>query len=183
MSVNSQKSADDPTPQAMAGFTAPLGLVDHLHRPKMKLDLVPVLDLITIGLMISLLFTRFVMVPGVRVDLPDSEQRMPHHDAAVAVLTIGNKGMLYFDGSVYEQNSIERAFQRHLADVDNAKGSVLLVKTEGSMQLQVFLDLCRMAQEAGFQQVQLAGEKKTVPSALIPPGSVGDSQQFSIPVM
>ena len=33
-----------------------------------------------------------------------------------------------------------------------------LVKTEGSMDLQLFLELCRMAQNAGFVQVQIAGE-------------------------
>ena len=167
----------------MAGFTAPFKLVDHLHRPKMKLDLIPVLDLITIGLLISLLFTRFVMVPGVRVDLPNSDLRMPHHDSAVAVLTIGNRGMLYFAGSVYEQGSIERAFQSHLNELDDPKGAVLLIKAEGSMQLQVFLELCRMAQQAGFKQVQLAGEKKAVQSGVMPLGAGRESQQFTVPVM
>ena len=35
---------------------------------------------------------------------------------------------------------------------------ILLVKTEGSMDLQLFLELCQMAQNAGFVQVQIAGE-------------------------
>lgn len=183
MGADFQKTADDPLPQSMAGFTTPLRLVDHLHRPKMKLDLIPVLDLVTIALLISLLFTRFVMVPGVRVDLPDSELRMPHNDAAVSVLTIGNKGMLYFDGSVYEQGSIERAFKRHFEGLEDEVDAVLLVKAEGSMQLQVFLDLCRMAQVAGFKQVQLAGEKPADRSELIPTGSLRESQQFAVPVM
>lgn len=176
--------ADDPLPQSSAGFTAPLGLVDHLHRPKMKLDLVPVLDLLTIGLLISFLFTRFVMVPGVRVDLPDSDLRMPHHDSSVAVLTIGNKGMLYFDGSVYEQSSIGRAFKQHIDGLSQGgNDSVLLVKAEGTMPLQVFLDLCRMAQEAGFMQVQVAGEKTEMSSELVPSESMRESQQFTIPVI
>ena len=184
MSSTPQRIADDPLPQSMAGFTAPLGLVDHLHRPKMKLDLIPVLDLLTIGLLMSLLFTRFVMVPGVRIDLPDSDLRMPHHDAAVAVLTIGNKGMLYFDGSVYEQNSIARAFKHHVEGLkEGASDSVLLVKAEGTMPLQIFLNLCRMAQEAGFMQVQVAGEKEQMRSELVPTESMRESQQFTIPVM
>jgi biopolymer transport protein ExbD len=183
MKSGPQKTADEPLPQAMAGFTSPLRLVDHLHRPKMKLDLIPVLDLVTIALLISLLFTRFVMVPGVRVDLPNTELRMPHNDAAVSVLTIGNKGMLYFDGSVYEQGSIERAFKLHFEQMEIETAAVLLVKAQGSMQLQAFLDLCRMAQEAGFKQVQMAGEKLEDRSELILGGSLSESQQFVVPVM
>ncbi|MGJ8640354.1 MAG: ExbD/TolR family protein [Opitutaceae bacterium] len=179
-----QKTSDEPLPQVMAGFTAPMRLVDHLHRPKMKLDLVPVLDLFTIGLLISLLFTRFVMVPGVRIDLPDSEMRMPHHDSLVAVLTIGNKGMLYFDGSVYEQSSIKRAFDKHIESRrSEMKNPVLFVKAEGTMPLQSLLELCAMAQEAGFRQVQIAGEKKQAPEKLVPTDALRESLQFTPPVL
>lgn len=138
-------------------YTEPLGLMAHLHRPQIKLDVVPVLDLLVIALLFSLLFTRFVMVPGVRVDLPDSELQMQPSNLPVAVLTIGNRGMLFFDGSVFELNSIERGFKQHIAKVAG-EDVVLLVKTEGSMDLQLFLKLCQMAQNAGFVQVQIAGE-------------------------
>ena len=51
------------------------------------------------------------MVPGVRVDLPDSGMQMQQSNLPVAVLTIGNRGMLFFDGGVFELNSIDRSFQ------------------------------------------------------------------------
>jgi biopolymer transport protein ExbD len=148
-------------------YTEPLGLVAQLKRPPIKLDMVPVLDLLVIALLFGLLFTRFVMVPGVRVDLPDSEMQMEPSNLPVAVLTIGNRGMLFFDGAVFELNSIQRGFNRHM---DNHPGQdvVLLVKTEGSMDLQLFLQLCRMAQEAGFVQVQIAGEHGPEVESLMP---------------
>ena len=144
-------------PAARRAYTEPLGLMAQLKRPPVKLDMVPVLDLLVIALLFSLLFTRFVMVPGVRVDLPDSEMQMEPSILPVAVLTIGNRGMLFFDGAVFELSSIDRGFERH---IQNKPGQeiVLLVKTEGSMDLQLFLKLCRMAQDAGFVQVQIAGE-------------------------
>ncbi|MGC6424440.1 MAG: ExbD/TolR family protein [Lentimonas sp.] len=175
-----QKSADEPLPQSMAGFTSPLNLLAHLHRPKMKLDLVPVLDLLTIGLMISLLFTRFVMVPGVQIDLPDSDLRIPHNGGSVAVLTIGNKGMLYFDGSVYEQASIERAFNQHIRARSGSAGeAVLFVKAQGSMPLESLLKLCEMAQKAGFSQVQIAGEKTREIEEFMPTAPLSDEQEFA----
>ena len=184
MSSSQQKSAEAPTPQAMAGFTSPFNLVEHLHRPKMKLDLVPVLDLFTVCLLMSLLFTRFVMVPGVSIDLPDSGLLMPHHDSSVAVLTIGNKGMLYFDGSVYEQSSIERALVQHIdSRTGDANVSVLFVKAQGTMPLESLLELCAMAQEAGFEQVQIAAEKEGAVETSMPAAMTSESQQFTPPIL
>ncbi|MFT4901144.1 MAG: biopolymer transport protein ExbD [Lentimonas sp.] len=145
-------------PHGANRFTAPLGLESHLKRPNLKLDFIPVLDLLVIALLFSLLFTRFVMVPGVRVDLPSTDLRMQYDDASVAVLTIGNKGMLYFGGSVYEQRSLGAAFRQYLDKLDG-EAAVLLVKAQADMQLEDFLELCQMAQAAGFTQVQIAGDK------------------------
>lgn len=153
-----------------AAYTEPLGLMAQLQRPPIKLDMVPVLDLLVIALLFGLLFTRFVMVPGVRVDLPDSELQMQPSNLPVAVLTIGNRGMLFFDGAVFELNSIERGFQKHIEEMPR-QDVVLLVKTEGSMDLQLFLKLCRMAQDAGFVQVQIAGEHVQEPDSIVPSGS------------
>ena len=71
------------------GYTEPLGLMAQLKRPPISFDMIPVLDLLVIALLFSLLFTRFVMVPGVRVDLPDSGMQMQPSNLPVAVLTIG----------------------------------------------------------------------------------------------
>lgn len=138
-------------------YTKPLGLTAHLQRPAVKLDAVPILDLMVIALLFGLLFTRFVMVPGMQVDLPDSEMQMQPSTRPVSVLTIGNRGMLLFDGVVFEMETIRSGFDSHISEkLDD--DVVLLVKTQGSMDLQRFLALCRMAQEAGFVQVQIAGE-------------------------
>ena len=138
-------------------YTEPLGWTTQVKRPPISFDLVPALDLLVIALLFSLLFTRFVMVPGVRVDLPDSGMQMQQSNLPVAVLTIGNRGMLFFDGGVFELNSIDRSFQKYIEELPT-KDVILLVKTEGSMDLQLFLELCQMAQNAGFVQVQIASE-------------------------
>ena len=138
---------------------APFDFKRYLKPPKMKLDLVPVLDLIVLALMISLLFTRYLILPGVRVDLPKTELFIQQDSSRVAVLTIANSGMLLFAGSVYESNSIGPAFQRYFDDIDT-DSPILLVKAEASMDIQQFLDLCQMAQSAGFGEVQIAADPK-----------------------
>jgi len=138
-------------------FTEPFGLKARLKRSTIKLDVIPVLDLLFIALFFGLLFTRFVMVPGVRVELPKSDLRMSPSNLPVTVLTIGNGGMLFFDGAVFELSSIERGFKKYYEKIVE-QDVVLLIKTEGSMNLQLFLELCQMAKDAGFVQVQIAGE-------------------------
>jgi biopolymer transport protein ExbD len=180
--ANLNKNSGDLLPEATGHFAGSLGLLQRLKRPEIKVDLIPVLDLMVLALLISLLFTRFVMLPGVRVDLPSTDLRMQHSASAVAVLTIGNKGMLFFDGSVYQLGTVERAFRHHL----NGRGGqdvVLLVKAEATMELQLFLELCRMAQAAGFTQVQIAGEKVQESLDLIPSNPLGRGGDALFPVM
>ena len=75
MSAREEKSGVDlATP--VGQFTASFGLLERLKRPEIKVDIIPVLDLMVLALLISLLFTRFVMLPGVRVNLPETDLRM-----------------------------------------------------------------------------------------------------------
>ena len=144
---------------AFRELTAPFGLKRYLTPPKMKLDLVPVLDLITLALLISLLFTRYLILPGIQVDLPTTDLSIQQDASSVSVLTISNGGMLFFAGNVHEQNSIGKALQEYLGK-HQAKAPVLLIKASASMDIQQFLELCKMAQDAGFSEVQIAADPK-----------------------
>ena len=163
----SEEPVDDKLALTSDGLTAPFDLKHRLKPPNMKLDLVPVLDLIVLSLLISLLFTRFLIFPGVRVDLPQTDLSIQQNASKVAVLTIANDGMLFFAGSVYEHNSIGPALRRY-SDKSNSKSPVLLVKAEASMDIQRFLDLCKMAQDAGFGEVQITADSKdSVPKTIV----------------
>ena len=140
-------------------FSSWMDLAGHLKKPEAKVDMVPGLDLLVIALLVSLLFTRFVMFPGIHVDLPTTEFRVQHPVAGVSVLTMENRGMLFFEGNVYEMNTIERAFRKQVEN-GGLNDPVLLVKPQADMSLEMFLSLCHMAQEAGFIRVQIAGKKK-----------------------
>ena len=167
-------------------FTASFGLLERLRRPETRLDVVPILDLLVLALLVSLLFTRFVMLPGVRVELPATDLRMQHEASSVAVLTIGNRGMLFFAGRVYEHGTVEAAFEQHVAAMraaDPDEAVVLLVKAQASMDLQLFLDLCEMAQAAGFDEVQVAGQKVDAVDDLAPLDLFQQGKRETFPVM
>ena len=154
-----KKTVDDKLVLTFDELTSPFGLKRHLTPPRMKWDLVPVLDMIILALLISLFFTRYLILPGVRVDLPKTELLIQQDASRVAVLTIANSGMLFFDGSVYQQNSIEQAFHQYVGN-SSSKAPVLLVEAGASMDIQKFLELCQMARNAGFHEVQIAFDYK-----------------------
>ena len=154
------KSADsDRRDPELPSFTEPFHLLSRLKRPKNGLDIVPVLDLLVIALLLSLLFTRFVVLPGVQVELPSTDMRMQHGRSQVAVMTIGSNGMLFFNGSVYDETSIRGAFSGFVEKSDDQEEIALLVKVQSGMNIQSFLALCQAAQDAGFHQVQISGRK------------------------
>lgn len=150
----------------------PFAFRSRLRRADTSIDFIPVLDMVVIAMLVSLLFTRFVSLPGVRVDLPVTEMTMQHSQNAVAVLTIGNSGMLFFDGAVYEERTIERGFEQYIAS-STQDSRVLLVKADFTMDLQRFLRLCERAKAAGFVQVQLAGKVEESVDPLLPAAGQG----------
>lgn len=148
-------------------FTEPFAFRERLRRTDTRIDFIPVLDMIVIAMLVSLLFTRFVSLPGIRVNLPVTEMRMQYSQQPVAVLTIGNNGMLFFNGAVFESATIQRGFERYIEAFEGAS-PVLLVKADFAMEMQKFLRLCELAKSAGFVQVQLAGKKESAEEEVLP---------------
>jgi len=163
-------------------FTQPMGLLGYIQRADTRLDFVPVLDIVVIAMLFSLLFTRFVVIPGVRVDLPATELRMQHSQQPVAVLTISHNGMLFFNGGVYETESIVSGFEEYVRTASRSD-LVLLIKAEASLDLQSFLQLCHLAEQVGFVQVQLAGRKELPAGAIMPVDSIQLDSSAGIPVL
>lgn len=176
-----ERSSDsDQAEVELPSFTEPFRLSSRLKKPVVGLDLLPVLDLLVIALLLSLLFTRFVMFPGVRVELPSTDMRMQQSHSEVAVMTIGSNGMLFFNGNVYDEKSIPRAFTRFVEKTDGQKVA-LLVKIQSSMSIQSFLALCQAAQDAGFYQVQISGKKSEQLTDQLPGLSGDAADRFILP--
>lgn len=150
-----------------SSFAEPFGFRGRLRLADTRIDFIPVLDMIVLAMLVSLLFTRFVSLPGVRVDLPATEMRMQHSQQTIAVLTIGNDGMLFFNGALFESGMIQQGFERYIEDSDGSR-PVLLVKADYAMEMQDFLHLCELAKAAGFVQVQLAGKKENTAENMLP---------------
>ena len=181
MDIREQKIRKQPG-SVTGELTSPFGLDRHLKQFKAGFDPVPILDMLVLALLLSLLFTRYLIFPGVRVDLPKTELSIQQEASRVVVLTIANNGMLFFKGGVYRQNSIEKAFRQYFAG-GQSEATVLLLKTRASMDIQQFLDLCQMAQEGGFSEVQIAADPSRAAPGITTENRSGQANDFVLPAL
>lgn len=142
-------------------LTTVFGLKTQLKAPKMQLLGLPLIDLLCLALLCSLFFTRYVMLPGVAVDLPQSDLKMEPADSVVAVLTIGHHEALYFSGRVHNLRSIEAAMQQ-IVERSGDTSPTLLVKASADLKMELFLHLCNLAKKAGFVQVKVAANEPSI---------------------
>ncbi|MGA2052907.1 MAG: hypothetical protein ABSH19_06320, partial [Opitutales bacterium] len=58
-------------------LTSPLGLIRHVRRPDLRLEVVPWLNVLLVGWLLSLLGSRFVYAPGLAVDIGHGTGPLP----------------------------------------------------------------------------------------------------------
>ncbi len=153
------------TPQS---FSRPLQLERELSAPDRGLDVAPLIDILVIALFFSLLGSRFILAPGVQIDLPSVSATSISNVPTAAVLTIRSDNMLLFEGSIHTVGSFEAAMRTYFAD-KGLSDAVLLVKPNKDVSMQTFLYVCEIARNAGFQKVHIAAE--------VNPGEAGPTVQ------
>lgn len=141
-------------------YSAPFNFTTALRRPDTNLPLLPLIDLCVLALLFSLLFTRFVALPGVSINMPQTNLRLSPSAERVVVLTISPGERFYFDGNVYEINNLasgfERFIQRHPDEVP-----VLMLRLEGALNMRQFMRVSELARAAGFSEIQILAESAT----------------------
>lgn len=157
-----------------------IDLSARLKPPVSGLDPLPLLDLLAIALLFSLLFSRMVMTPGVRLELPETELRMPQSSATVTVLTVQSEGMLLFDGGVYKVDTIEAAFKECVAQ-NEAESIVLLLKAGERLPMASLLSISAKAQDAGFSQIHLAAKRQESETEALQTVQPTASGEYSFP--
>lgn len=141
----------------------------RVHRRQSKrltpFNLLILIDLAFVALLFSILFTRFVTLPGMDINLvrTGSTIVMPHKE--VVVLTLENKDTIFFDGGIFNLNTIKFALERYLESKNSSKQSpsniTLIIRSDSNLPLESFLDLCSMADDAGYSRIQILGQTES----------------------
>ena len=141
-------------------ITQPFNFAAHLRRPSTRLEVVAFVDVAMLLLFFAVLGSRFVLAPGITLDLPTTPGPPPDAVMATRVLTVAeNDGveMLIFEGRIHSIGTFKSVLE---ARGDEMRGEVLLVRADRDVSTKTLVQVCDLAVKAGFVRVQLAAEQE-----------------------
>lgn len=141
---------------------SPLNLRVSYQVPKSEMDLIPFLDLVLIGFLFFMLSSRMVYTPGVVVDLPKADASVLRPVLVSDVLTVNKRGeniLFFYGGAIYDFEGLKN-YALTMKGKANAEGSVILVKMDGSLPIQMQADLVAITKQMGYSKVQIAIEPR-----------------------
>ena len=123
-------------------------------------NLVILFDLAFIGLLFAILFTRLVTLPGMNIDFVKTDLQVHASNSNVCILTLENAETIFFDGGIYNMRTIDSALKNFLLKDVSRKGTSLIIRSDSQMDLESFLNLCSMVEDAGYRNIQILGQSK-----------------------
>ena len=138
----------------------------RIHRRQSKrvtpFNLLILIDLAFVALLFSFLFTRLVTLPGINIDLIQTDSKISMPNKEVVILTLENKETIFFDGGIFNLNTIEFALNSFLEtrndNLNSSSKFTLIIRSDSDLPLESFLELCSMAENAGYARVQILGK-------------------------
>ncbi len=164
-------------PENVTSLTAPLNLRQFLKTPDTRIDPVPFLDLLLIGLFFGLFNSQFILPPGLTIDLPRSNASAVTGTPVTAVITLlppapsdtQSLGFVLFRGDIIRQESLEGALAGYLRRKGADEQAVLLVKMDRRSSLAQLAAVAEAARASGFTALQIAADERPEPSEDLAP--------------
>lgn len=144
----------------------PLQLTRYLREPERQFDFVPFVDLCVIGLFFALHSSHFLFAPGVTIELPRADAEFLTGAPAAAVMTVRENNMIIFEGQIFHEKTLRSKLQEYVK-TKQQPGSILLVKADKGVDVQLLLHIFEEARKAGFSRVQVAAEASLSPSGFL----------------
>ena len=156
-------------------ITRPLELESRLSPPPRDLDFVAWVNLALIVLFFSLLGSRFVLAPVLRIGvggedifaLPHGAKVLAGVGAPSVVVSYRRDDVILFEGGMYTLPELRKHLEAY---VRQYPGAIMLVRADRQVSLQSFFDLCELAKSVGFSEVQAAAEPANPEGSAAPAG-------------
>ncbi len=144
-------------------ITRPFDFAAQIKHPRSGIDLVPFFDVCVILLFFGMFGSRFVLAPGVAVDLrPPATAGVPRDalptSRVLTVSEIDGRAMLMFEGRILDVAKLERFLAERAGQY---QGEVLLVRMDRDVSMVLFVRVLEVAKRAGFDQILLAAEPES----------------------
>ncbi len=137
----------------------PVNVFSKIKKEKISIGVVAILDVLLIAFLISLSMSKFVLAPGLSIDL-NSNSKLPtmaqpeyvNTSSDLTVLTAKGNSMIIFEGSICDRSSLVKKMQS-----SKHKGTIL-IKADKSLSIQELLDIVQIAKLSGFQKIHIAAK-------------------------
>ena len=141
----------------------PVNVFSKIPKEEFFISPSALLDILLIALMLIMTASKFVLAPGMTMEVGGGENVLPDTnapdfagvDSDLSVLTMEGSSMLIFDGSIYNMRSLERKMKNF-----KRGGDVLLIKADKHMPIQSLIDIAEIAKKGGFKKIHIAAKPK-----------------------
>lgn len=135
-----------------------LGIYKKTSPEGIKIDFIPLLDILVLCLLFTLFSSKFITAPGLTVTLPDIAIDNKCGLIPTSVLTISDTDKIFFEGKIWPIESLETAFNNYIQNHSLAQDATLLIKMSQYAHLETFFQISILAKHAGFKQIQIASK-------------------------
>lgn len=123
------------------------------------MDAVLFLNLLVLLFLFHLVHSKFVLQPGIRLDLPEASfSDGMTYDAMV--VTVSQEGMVFFQDQRTTMEGLEESFRRAVREQKDAR---LILEADGRVPHRTLVGVCDMAARAGIRKVLLATRLSAAP--------------------
>lgn len=140
----------------MIHLNSPLGLQNKIKPPSLKLENIPILNLLCIVLLLFLLSSKYLFAPGLTIELPEYSEGKLDGRPSTTILSINEANLIFFEGNIYTLENIEKPLMNFI-QTSNMQSSTLLAKISKGTEMDTVFKICEIAHKAGFDNIQLAG--------------------------
>ena len=124
-----------------------------------KINLFPILCMVTILSMFFVFNSRFVLSPGVDITLPVSDYAIDSE--SIVFLTVKNEKFIILDGSICSIDSLGEYLgsflKRH--KISDAKNLSMMVIGDESLPLGLLIKVCDIIRSAGYGHIKIASQQ------------------------
>jgi|YelNatPaOPRAMG01_1025707.scaffolds.fasta_scaffold01713_10 biopolymer transport protein ExbD len=132
----------------------------RVHIFRGQLEAAPFLGLFMLLLMLLLFSSRLVSVPGVPIQLPQTEP-LPGLTEPMLVVAVDRHGQFYFEHQVCDPATLRARLATRVSS--EPRLPALVVEADRDVRYEVLVRLSLLAREAGLKQVLLATRPAPVP--------------------
>ena len=127
-----------------------------------NLDMTPLVDVVFLLIIFFMLSTTFIVLPGIKIDLPKVSAQKIELEKTEIVLTVDDSGDLYFDQQPVD---MEQMRLRLNAIASENPRTLVLLKGDRSAHYGPVIDVLNAIRTAGLNRIAIITQKPTNPES------------------